>query len=104
MSFGRIQRILAVLCAALILCLSVTASQASDVFHNPAEDSTSHPVVDLLILRPLGAVSALVSTLVFVFPVTPIVLITRPMDIDKPFVHLVVEPTRYVVVDRIGEH
>jgi hypothetical protein len=104
MGFGRIQRVLAVLCAALILCLSVTASQASDVFYNPAEDSTSHPVFDLMVLRPLGTVSALLSTVIFIAPVAPIVLITRPMDIDKPFVHMVVEPTRYVVVDRIGEH
>ena len=89
------------------LMLSLAASpswSAQDEYENLAEDATSPAVFDLMILRPIGIVSAGLTTLVFLVPVAPLVLITRPQDIGRPFDTLVLQPVRYVVADPLGKH
>ena len=55
-------------------------------------------------MRPVGIIGAGVSTLLFLVPVAPIVLISRPQDIGRPFNKMVVQPVRYVVADPLGQH
>jgi hypothetical protein len=42
-------------------------------------------MVDLLLLRPIGLVSLTFSTVLFIVPVLPLTLLTRPTEIKKPF-------------------
>jgi hypothetical protein len=104
MKAGRIQRLVAALAVALLLTLAALPAGATEFEKNPADDATSPPVFDLLILRPIGIVGAAVSAAFFVVPVAPLTLITRPSDIGKPFDKLIIQPGRYVLVDKLGEH
>ena len=61
------------------------------------------PTVDALLLRPVGFVTLVVGTALFVAS-APIVLISRPHEIGKPFDRLVVRPAKYVWVDPLGSH
>ena len=104
MRTGRIHRFVAAISAALVLTLSAAPAWSTDEHENPAQDATSPPLFDLFFLRPVGLVGVGISTALFLMPVAPLTLITRPSDIDKPFKKLVVNPARYVIADKLGEH
>lgn len=105
MRSGRIHRIAAAIAAALVLSLSATpAWSSSDQHENLAADATSPPMFDLFVLRPIALVGVGISGALFLVPVAPITLLTRPTDIGKPFNKLVVAPVRYVVADPLGDH
>lgn len=99
---NRGSRVLATLLAA---CLLTTPALASNDFEAgfPEENATSHPAVDILLLRPLGLV-ALASGVSLFVPAGAITLLTRPTEIDEPYEWLVAGPARYVWVDPIGGH
>jgi len=61
------------------------------------------PTVDVLLLRPVAFVSLIAGTGLFLIS-APIVLITRPHEIGKPFDRLVAEPARYIWMDPLGTH
>lgn len=65
---------------------------------------TSPIMVDLLLLRPVGLITMVVSTIFFVVPVAPITFLTRPGEIGKPFDIMVAEPARFVWVHPLGSH
>jgi len=104
MKLGRIRRLTAVAATALLLAVSAAPIGATEFEENPADDATSPAAFDLLILRPIGIVGAAVSAALFIVPVAPLTLITRPMDIGRPFDKMIVQPGRYVLVDKLGEH
>lgn len=99
---NRFRRILAVTAATLLF---------STVFSLPAmaqtrsqNDAANAPaVVDVLVLRPVGFLSLVVGTALFLV-LAPIVLITRPHEIGIPFKDLVVAPAKYLWVDPLGGH
>ena len=62
------------------------------------------PLVDLMVLRPFGLVALAVGTLIFVIPVAPIALLSRPEGLHLAFERLVVNPARYVWADPLGSH
>jgi hypothetical protein len=61
-------------------------------------------MVDLLLLRPIGLVSLTFSTVLFIVPVLPLTLLTRPTEIKKPFNEMILEPARYVWAHPLGKH
>ena len=61
-------------------------------------------VFDALVLRPVGLVATIVGTVLFVVPVAPVVALTRPTDLSKPFDALVMRPLRYTFADPLGHH
>ena len=69
-----------------------------------AHAATSPIMVDLLILRPIGLVSLVFSSVLFLVPVLPITLLTRPTEIAKPFEIMVTDPARYIWGHRLGTH
>lgn len=75
-----------------------------DVHTDPGAESTSPVGLDLLVLRPLGLFGTLTGTVLFLAPVLPLTLITRPSEIGAPFETMVVNPARYVVADPLGQH
>ncbi len=108
----RTRRIVAALSAVLLITGTMLPSAAAatnadtyvDNSGSMMNDSSSHPLLDLLLLRPLGLVTFLAGSVLFIVPVLPLVVITRPTDIGKPFEALVIRPARYVWVDPLGAH
>lgn len=99
---NRLRRILAVAAATLMFTTTLASSAtAGTVSQGDAANAT--PVVDVMLLRPAGFVSLVVGTGLFV-AISPIVLVTRPHEIGKPFKSLVVRPAKYLWVDPLGGH
>ena len=63
----------------------------------------THPMWDLMFLRPMGAVG-LIFTTAFWVPVQGICMITRPSEWRKPIDYMLKEPYEFVFVDPIGSH
>ncbi len=103
MKFGRFSRIVAAGAVALVLSLAAPSAWSS-VDDDPSRDMSSPPMFDLFILRPLGIGAGVLGTALFIAPVAPIVLITRPTNIGRPFDKLVLAPGRYLFVDPLGQH
>ncbi len=98
------RRAAAAACAALLILAGAAPSWSADLYEDPAQQETTPPMFDLLVLRPVGIVSAGISALLFIVPVAPFTLLTKPSQIGKPFRKMVVEPARFVVVDPLGKH
>ena len=96
----RARRVVAGVLAALTLAVAPSA-----VATPPNTDARGHvnPVVDVLLLRPAGIAAAAGGVGLFVIA-APIVLITRPHEIGRPFEWLVMGPIRYTWMDPIGDH
>jgi hypothetical protein len=85
--------------ATLLLCTAATPAAAG---YN--DEATNAPVIfDVLIMRPVGFVALGLGTGLFVVAL-PIVAVSRPQDIGKPFDRLIVRPCRFLWGDRLGEH
>ncbi len=95
---NRLRRVLAVMAATLLFSTTATAGTVSQ-----GDAANATPVVDVMLLRPAGFVSLVVGTGIFV-AISPIVLVTRPHEMGKPFKSLVVRPAKYLWVDPLGGH
>ena len=98
----RIRRILAVMAATLMFQAAFVQTAAAQTVAQ-GDAANASPVVDVMLLRPAGFVSLIVGSGLFLVT-APIVLVTRPHEIDKPFKQLVVRPAKYVWVDPLGGH
>lgn len=99
---NRIRRSIAATTAALLLsAAAATPSLAESNFRDDAANAS--PALDVMLLRPAAFLSLAVGVGLMV-ALTPLVLITRPTEIDKPFDQLVVKPARFLWVDPIGGH
>lgn len=99
---NRVRRFIAVVSIAFLLA-SVVSSPALAQSRATADAANASPVLDVMLLRPAGFVSLAVGVGLMV-ALAPIVLITRPQEIHKPFEQLVVKPARFLWVDPIGSH
>ena len=61
-------------------------------------------IFDIAVMRPIGSGRDDRRNLFYVFPVVPIMAITRPSDIAKPIGPLVGVPARFTFKDPIGQH
>ena len=73
------------------------------IMKSPGEDGSVNVALDALFLRPIGFLSLAAGIALFV-PAAAMTLITRPLDIGKPFHLLVIRPAKYVWVDPLGHH
>ncbi len=96
----RIRRFTAVLAAALMLA-SVAPTTALGA--NNGEDANVPVTFDVIMLRPVGFVTLGVGTGLFLGSL-PLLLVTRPMDIDKSANNLVAKPARFLWKDELGGH
>jgi hypothetical protein len=99
---NRIRRSVAGVTAALLLSTVATAPALAQT-RSKEDAANASPVLDVMLLRPVGFVSFVVGVGLMV-ALTPIVLLTRPQEINKPFEQLVVKPARFLWVDPIGGH
>jgi len=99
---NRIRRSVAVVTAALLLSAAASTPALAQA-RAQGDAANASPVVDVMLLRPAGFVSLVVGVGLMVL-LTPLVLITRPQEINKPFEQLVAKPARFLWVDPIGSH
>jgi len=95
-----IRRVLALFAASLLLSAALSGSAHGAPV---AQSDAASAAVDVMFLRPAGFVSLVFGTALFL-AAAPIVLVTRPQEIGRPFQQLVVQPAKYVWVDPLGEH
>jgi hypothetical protein len=104
---NRIRRLTAAICLVTLVAGTILPSFASANINSSgteANNMTSPLAVDLFILRPIGLATMCVSAVLFVIPVIPLTLLTRPSEISKPWQMMVVEPAKFVWVDPLGSH
>lgn len=99
---NRLRRTLAAIAAVLMLQTTLAAASTANTV-TQGDAANASPVVDVLVLRPAGFVSLLIGASLFVAS-APVVLVTRPHEIGKPFDQLVVRPAKFLWVDSIGGH
>jgi hypothetical protein len=88
--------------AALISSLAAPAAAFTRETNNAPDKVPA--VIDVLLLRPVGLVMTATGVALYVFPVAPITMLVRPLDIAKPLGPLVVKPGRFTFADPIGYH
>ncbi len=99
----QIRTVAAVLAASAVL-LGSAAPAAAGIDQGLGAMARSTPVFfDMVVLRPLGFALTAMGMVVFA-ATSPLVLITRPTDIARPFKVLVARPFKYTFVDALGEH
>lgn len=99
---NRTRRFMAAIAAAFMLIGTAVPSTAFAA--EIQAEAASVPVpFDVILMRPVGFVSLVVGTGLFVAS-TPLVLITRPQDIGKPAETLVARPARFLWKDSLGGH
>jgi hypothetical protein len=99
---NRFRRIIAVTATAVLLSAVLSTSGMAQTVSQT--DAANAPVaVDVILLRPAGFISLVVGTGLFLAS-APIVLITRPHEIGRPFKQLVVRPAKYIWADPLGGH
>ena len=87
---------------ALTFTLPARADRMADISNEPA--TTPMVFVDVMLLRPIGLLTCAIGTALYVFPVAPIVALTRPSELGKPLGPLVGQPLRFTFKDPLGHH
>lgn len=102
---NRIRQLAAAFAACgLLLGLAAPAAAQTSLLKNADREAAVPVVFDALVLRPVGLLLTVVGSAIFVVPVAPVLAVTRPTDMGKPFQQLVVAPARYTFVDPLGLH
>ena len=84
------------------LLLAPTTSLAGTNIDNIG-DKGSHPMIDVLLMRPLG-MAMLVASVGLYIPAAAITAMTRPSELDTTTEMMVKAPARFVFVDPLGSH
>ncbi len=102
---NRFRSFVAALAIAGLVLGHATSALAASPLSEVDDDPSAVPMVfDVLVLRPIGLTMTVLGTLVYVFPVAPIMALTRPTEITKPIGPLVGVPARFTFRDPIGQH
>ncbi|MCG8592344.1 MAG: hypothetical protein MJE66_23885 [Proteobacteria bacterium] len=97
----KLRTSVALLAAATLVAASALPA-AADIESDDIVAAT--PVgVDAFIMRPLGMLTSVIGISMFAVS-APVVLLTRPQDIGKPWHLFVVRPLRYTWGDPLGSH
>jgi hypothetical protein len=67
------------------------------------ENEKAHPMVDLVIMRPLGLAALGISAALWI-PAQTLTMIVRPRDYMKPIDYMLKRPGKFVFVDPLGGH
>ena len=92
----------AIATCALLIGMSAPAFGRSGDLGNSRRDTV--PVVfDAFIMRPIGLAMTCAGFVAWVLN-TPMMAMTRPVNMNKPFNTLVIQPARFTFVDPLGFH
>ena len=92
------------LCAAVLSLSLAQPAFAASTMDLGDEPSTVPMAFDVLLMRPVGLLMTGLGTVVYLVPVAPIMLVTRPTEIFKPIDYLIGAPARFTFKDPIGHH
>lgn len=95
---------LALLLVTALLVVATAGPAAAEALSSRglnADADRPSPVLDAVVLRPLGIVATFVGTTAFVLA-SPIFLVTRPQEIDEPFKALVARPAWWTWARPLG--
>jgi hypothetical protein len=93
----------------LLAAFAVAAFVASPAFAvtnervDEVDAEFADPMVDVLVLRPVGLVGLVLSSALWV-PAELMTLCVNPTEWQLPVDHLLTPPARFVFVDPIGSH
>jgi hypothetical protein len=101
---AEIRRTLAALVALIAIVSGSLPADASNGGSRSHDEAANAPVgFDVLVMRPVGFVTLVLGTGLFLIA-APLTLVTRPLEIDKPFQNFVVRPARFLWADPLGGH
>ena len=86
---------------------TISCTRVAIILFDQETNDLNHSVpmlFDILLMRPMGLLMTAMGTAVYIFPVAPVMLLTRPSDVAKPLGPLVATPARFTFVDPIGQH
>ena len=102
-TFSRGRRALISALVALTLSLAVAPTASASSIEDMDAVGHVNPVLDVLLLRPLGIVATALGVGLFAVGL-PILAITRPTDLGPPAEVLIMKPIQYTWIDPIGDH
>jgi hypothetical protein len=98
----HLRTLLAALAVIGMLAVPVTSAFAATSVEM-VENEKAPPMVDLLLMRPLGLAMLATSAVLWV-PAQTFTMMIRPRDYMKPIDYMLWRPTKFVFVDPLGEH
>ena len=96
-----VRRFLAAFALVALFATPVAAVTSERADHLDAD--AVHPMVDVLVLRPVGLIGLAMSAALWV-PAQIITVCVNPTEWKLPVDHLLAKPARFVFVDPIGSH
>ncbi len=98
---GRIRGYVAALAVGAVLLGSAAPAAAKEF---ATQDAHEVPIVfDVIFMRPMGLAMTALGTVAWLLT-TPVVALTRPTDVMKPFDILVIKPAMFTFADPLGQH
>ena len=88
---------------ALVALFAAPASAVTNERVNGIGGQPAHPMVDVLMIRPIGLIGLMMSAALWV-PAEAMTLCVNPTQWKLPVDHLLAKPARFVFVDPIGTH
>ena len=98
----HVRTLLAALAVVGMLAVPATSAFAASNIET-IENEKSPPMVDLLLMRPLGLAALAVSAVLWV-PAQAFTMAVRWEDRHKPVDYMLKGPAQFVFVDPLGEH
>jgi hypothetical protein len=96
-----VRRFLAAFALAALVASPAAAVATQRV--DKVDSAYAHPMVDVLVLRPVGLIGLAMSAALWV-PAELMTLAVNPTEWYVPMHHLLAKPVRFVFVDPIGTH
>jgi hypothetical protein len=96
-----VRRFLAAFAVAALVAAPASAVNNQRV--DRVDSAYAHPMLDVLVLRPVGLVGLMLSSMIWV-PAEAMTLMVNPTQWKLPVDHLLTKPARFVFVDPIGSH
>ena len=96
-----VRRFLAAFAVATLVAAPASAVTSERV--DRVDSEFAPPMLDVLVLRPIGLVGLALSSLLWV-PAELMTVAVNPTEWKLPVDHLLTKPARYVFVDPIGSH
>jgi hypothetical protein len=88
---------------ALAALVAAPAAAVTNERVDRVDAAYAHPMVDVLVVRPIGLIGLGLSTIIWV-PAELMTLAVNPTEWYLPIHHLLAKPARFVFVDPIGSH
>jgi hypothetical protein len=96
-----VRRFLAAFAVAALVAAPASAVTSSKV--DNVDSEFAPPMLDVLVLRPVGLVGLALSSVLWV-PAELMTVCVNPTEWKLPVDYLLTKPARYVFVDPIGSH